>query len=156
MGPGSIGQMKRVRASPQEDTWELPLPSVMTTNFWAQAIDTNGKDDQEHGPYKCRLLTGASLHTGFNRGIWSLDGSQTLALFFAALSLAGLGLATANYWALTQTLVPGKAMGRIAGIQNCASNLGGVTAPILTGWFKERSGGYEAPMQVVWVVLLSA
>jgi ACS family D-galactonate transporter-like MFS transporter len=85
-------------------------------------------------------------------GAWT--GSQTLALFFAAFSLAGLGLATANYWALTQTLVPGKAMGRIAGIQNCASNLGGVAAPILTGWLKERSGGYEAPMQAIWVVLL--
>jgi len=86
-------------------------------------------------------------------GAWT--GSQTLALFFAAFSLAGLGLATANYWALTQTLVPGKAMGRIAGIQNCASNLGGVAAPILTGWLKERSGGYEAPMQAIWVVLLA-
>jgi MFS family permease len=85
-------------------------------------------------------------------GAWT--GSQTLALFFAAFSLVGLGLATANYWALTQTLVPGKAMGRIAGIQNCASNLGGVAAPILTGWFKERSGGYEAPMQAIWIVLL--
>jgi hypothetical protein len=43
MGPGSAGKMKKVRTSPQEDTWELPLPDVMTTNFWAQAIDANGK-----------------------------------------------------------------------------------------------------------------
>jgi ACS family D-galactonate transporter-like MFS transporter len=85
-------------------------------------------------------------------GSWT--SSQMVALFFAAFSLAGLGLATANYWALTQTLVPGKAMGRIAGLQNCASNLGGVAAPILTGWLKETSKGYEAPMQVIWVVLL--
>lgn len=85
-------------------------------------------------------------------GAWTT--SQTLALFFAAFSLAGLGLATANYWALTQTLVPGRAMGRIAGIQNCASNLGGVAAPILTGWLKEKSGGYQVPMQVIWIVLI--
>lgn len=85
-------------------------------------------------------------------GAWTT--SQTIALFFAAFSLAGLGLATANYWALTQTLVPGKAMGRIAGIQNCASNLGGVAAPILTGWLKEKSGGYQAPMQAIWIILL--
>jgi len=85
-------------------------------------------------------------------GAWT--NSQTVALFFAAFSLAGLGLATANYWALTQTLVPGKAMGRIAGIQNCASNLGGVAAPILTGWLKEKSGGYQAPMQAIWIILL--
>jgi hypothetical protein len=43
MGPGSAGQMKKVGTSPQEDTWELPLPDVMTTNFWAQATDANGK-----------------------------------------------------------------------------------------------------------------
>jgi hypothetical protein len=43
MGPGSAGQMNKVRTSQQEDTWELPLPDVMTTNFWAQAIDANGK-----------------------------------------------------------------------------------------------------------------
>jgi MFS family permease len=45
-------------------------------------------------------------------------------------------------------------MGRIAGIQNCASNLGGVAAPILTGWLKEKSGGYQVPMQVIWIVLI--
>jgi ACS family D-galactonate transporter-like MFS transporter len=85
-------------------------------------------------------------------GAWTT--SQTVALFFAAFSLAGLGLATANYWALTQTLVPGRAMGRIAGIQNCASNLGGVAAPLLTGWLKQKSGGYQVPMQAIWVVLI--
>ncbi len=84
----------------------------------------------------------------------ALSNSQTLALFFAVFSLAGLGLATANYWALTQTLIPGRAMGRIAGIQNCASNLGGVAAPLLTGWLKQTSGGYQAPMQAIWIVLL--
>lgn len=84
----------------------------------------------------------------------ALTSSQTVALFFAAFSLAGLGLASANYWALTQTLVPGKAMGRIAGLQNCASNLGGVAAPILTGWLKEKSGGYQVPMQAIWIILL--
>jgi hypothetical protein len=52
-------------------------------------------------------------------------------------SLTGLGLATANYWALTQTLIPGGAIGRIVGIQNCAANLPGIVAPILTGWLKD-------------------
>jgi MFS transporter, ACS family, D-galactonate transporter len=84
----------------------------------------------------------------------ALSSSQTVALFFAVFSLAGLGLATANYWALTQTIIPGRAMGRIAGIQNCASNLGGVVAPILTGWLKQTSGGYQVPMQAIWIVLL--
>jgi len=83
----------------------------------------------------------------------AMSSSESVALFFAVFSLAGLGLATSNYWALTQTLVPGRAMGRIAGIQNCASNLGGVAAPIVTGWLKQSSGGYETAMQAIWIIL---
>ena len=67
---------------------------------------------------------------------------------------SGLGLATANYWALTQTLIPGGAIGRIVGIQNCAANLPGIVAPILTGWLKQKTGSYEAPMQAIWFFLL--
>lgn len=81
-------------------------------------------------------------------------GSAEMALFFAIFSLAGLGVATANYWALTQTVVPGTAIGRIGGLQNTASNLAGVAAPIMTGWLIQRTGSYEAPMQAIAVILL--
>jgi MFS transporter, ACS family, D-galactonate transporter len=81
-------------------------------------------------------------------------GSAEVALFFAVFSLGGLGIATANYWALTQTVVPGTAIGRIGGLQNTASNLAGVVAPILTGRLIETTGTYEAPMQGIAVLLL--
>ena len=77
-----------------------------------------------------------------------------VALFFSIFSLAGLGVATANYWALTQSVVPGNAIGRIGGIQNMASNLAGVAAPILTGWLIDATGSYEAPMQAIAVLLV--
>jgi ACS family D-galactonate transporter-like MFS transporter len=84
----------------------------------------------------------------------ALSDSVPVALFFAVFSLSGLGLATANYWALTQTLIPGGAVGRIVGIQNCAANLPGIVAPILTGWLKEATGKYDAPMQAIWFFLV--
>jgi MFS family permease len=84
----------------------------------------------------------------------ALSDSVPLALFFAVFSLSGLGLATANYWALTQTLIPGGAIGRIVGVQNCAANLPGIVAPILTGWLKEATGKYDAPMQAIWFFLI--
>ena len=77
-----------------------------------------------------------------------------VALFFAVFSLSGLGLATANYWALTQTLIPGGAIGRIVGIQNCAANLPGIIAPIVTGWLLQTTGSFQAPMQAVWFFLI--
>ena len=84
----------------------------------------------------------------------ALSDSVSVALFFAVFSLTGLGLATANYWALTQTLMPGGAIGRIVGIQNCAANLPGIVAPILTGWLVQRTGDYRAPMQAIWCFLI--
>lgn len=86
--------------------------------------------------------------------IGALSDSVSVALFFAVFSLTGLGLATANYWALTQTLIPGGAIGRIVGVQNCAANLPGIVAPILTGWLKQTTGSYDAPMQAIWFFLI--
>lgn len=76
------------------------------------------------------------------------------ALFFAVFSLSGLGLATANYWALTQTLIPGGAIGKIVGIQNCAASLPGIVAPILTGWLVEKTGKFDAPLMAIGGFLL--
>ncbi len=86
--------------------------------------------------------------------IGALSDSHSVALFFAVFSLSGLGLTTANYWALTQTLIPGAAVGRIVGVQNCAANLPGIAAPLLTGWLKHTTGNYNAPMQAIWFFLL--
>jgi sugar phosphate permease len=96
---------------------------------------------------------------GFALGATELLGvcvdSEPWALFFAVFSLIGLGLATSNYWALAQTLTPGSAIGRLTGFQNCCSNLAGIAAPIVTGWLKQKTGGYLAPMVAVFVVLLA-
>ncbi|MCC7156609.1 MAG: MFS transporter [Bryobacterales bacterium] len=101
-----------------------------------------------------RLFTAAGFLVASTEVFGAWTSSQTLALTFAIVSLSGLGLATANYWALTQTLLPGPAVGRIAGIQNMASNLAGIVAPMLTGWLKEVTGGYMAAFQAVLVFLL--
>jgi MFS transporter, ACS family, D-galactonate transporter len=76
-------------------------------------------------------------------------------LFFVIFSLCGLGLATANYWALTQTLVPGGSVALVVAIQNTAANLAGIVAPSLTGWMIKKTGSFDAPIQAVglWLAL---
>ncbi len=86
--------------------------------------------------------------------IGAQGSSVNVALTFAIVSLSGLGLATANYWALTQTLIPASAIGRVSGVVNCSASLAGIAAPIFTGWLKQRSGGYQAPMQAIWFFLV--
>jgi MFS transporter, ACS family, D-galactonate transporter len=86
--------------------------------------------------------------------IGAMSDSNDFALIMAIVSLSGLGLATANYWALTPTLLPGAAAGSIAGAQNMASNLAGAMAPLITGWLMTATGNYEAPMYAIWGFLL--
>jgi len=116
----------------------------------ADLIIAPGRD-----PIKVRkAFTIAGFILASTEVIGARSDSQAVALFFAVFSLSGLGLATANYWALTQSLFPGAAIGRIVGVQNCASNVGGIVAPLMTGWLKQATGSYEAPMQMIWVLLL--
>jgi MFS family permease len=93
------------------------------------------------------LLASTELIGGFSP-------SSGVAVFFAVFSLCGLGLATANYWAVTQTLLPGAGVGKLVGIQNCAANIPGIVAPLLTGWLLHKTGRYEAPMVAAAVFLL--
>lgn len=102
---------------------------------------------------KCFTIAGFAI--ACTELIGARASSLDTALLFAVVSLSGLGLATANYWALTQTLIPGAAIGRISGIQNCACSLAGIAAPIVTGWLLQKTGSYEAPMMAILVVLVT-
>lgn len=81
--------------------------------------------------------------------------STTVMLFFAVFSLCGLGLATANYWALTQSLIPGGSIAMVVGIQNTAANLAGIVSPWLTGWMIDRTGSFDTPIKTIglWLVV---
>ena len=97
-----------------------------------------------------RFFTLAGFVVASTEVIGMLSRSNYVALFFAIFSLTGLGLTTANYWAVTQTLFPPRTIGRMVGIQNFASNLSGIVASIFTGWLKEKTGSYEA---AGWAIL---
>jgi len=127
------------------------MAAVAALGGWAaDALIARG-----HNPVMVRkAFTIAGFLIASTEVIGALSDSVSVALFFAVFSLSGLGLATANYWALTQTLIPGGAIGRIVGIQNCAANLPGIVAPILTGWLKQATGKYDAPMQAIWFFLV--
>jgi MFS family permease len=123
---------------------------AILAGWWADRLIEAGAD-----PVKIRKrFTIAGFVVASTEMIGAMSDSRSVALAFAVISLSGLGLATANYWALTQTLMPGAAIGRIAGVQNFASNLSGVVAPILTGWLKQTTGSYQAPMQAIWFFMI--
>ena len=85
-------------------------------------------------------------------GVWS--SSRGVALFFVVLSLCGLGLATANHWALTQTVFPPHLIGRATGMQALAASLPGVLAPLTTGWLKQSTGSFDGPVELTLLLLV--
>ncbi len=101
-----------------------------------------------------RWFSIAGLLVASTEVIGALSPSTNVAVFFVIFSMTGLGLASANYWALTQSLMPAVPGGRLAGIQNTSLNLAGIVAPILTGWMIQITGNYDAPMQFIWVILM--
>ena len=74
--------------------------------------------------------------------IWA--GSSQAALAILVIALAGIGLTSANYWALTQAVSPKSITGRAIGYQNTISNLAGICAPMLTGYLVDRSGSFNS------------
>jgi ACS family D-galactonate transporter-like MFS transporter len=101
-----------------------------------------------------KLFTIAGFVLAFTAVFGAFSHSTSLSLFLAVFSLSGLGLATANYWALTQTLTPRSISGRVAGIQNTAANMAGIAAPWITGLLVQKTGNFNAPLIAIGFWLL--
>jgi ACS family D-galactonate transporter-like MFS transporter len=102
-----------------------------------------------------KVFTLAGFVLAFSEVFAAFSHSTSIALFLAVFSLSGLGLATANYWALTQTLTPTSASARVAGIQNTAANMAGIAAPWITGALVQKTGSFHAPLIAIgfWLIV---
>lgn len=74
---------------------------------------------------------------------------QIAAMSLLILAAFIYGLYSSNLWAITQTLAGAIAAGKWTGIQNCAGNLAGIAAPVVTGFIVERTGSFY--FAFVWV-----
>jgi MFS transporter, ACS family, D-galactonate transporter len=101
-----------------------------------------------------KVFTIAGFVLAFTAVFGAFSSSTAVTLFLAVFSLSGLGLATANYWALTQTLTPRSVSGRVAGIQNTAANMAGIAAPWITGLLVQKTGNFNAPLIAIGFWLL--
>jgi len=100
---------------------------------------------------KAFAMAGLILASSVALGV--LTRSRGVSLALVVLSASGLGLTTGSYWALTQSMVPGSIAGRVAGLQNFASNVSGIVASLVTGYLKASTRGYEVPILVVGLTL---
>jgi len=106
------------------------------------------------------LVRRAFVLSGFAAGssMLFLLAVHSLTAVFTVLvcSLLGLGLASANYWAMTQTISPAHVIGRVVGYQNTIANLAGICAPILTGYLVGESKDFRMAIVFAGGALLLA
>ncbi|HEX9465894.1 MAG TPA: MFS transporter [Alphaproteobacteria bacterium] len=79
------------------------------------------------------------------------DGQTALILFLTAL--AGMGIASANMFALPPAIAPKGRGGLVGAIQNSAGALGGVLAPIVTGALYDRMHSFTAALLAAGAML---
>ena len=102
---------------------------------------------------KTFTITGFAIASTVVLGAHATDVNT--ALFWNVASLSGLGLATANYLTLCRlTLVPASAVGVVTGLQQVATAIAGIVAPLTTGWLLHIGGDYSLPIDAIFVFLV--
>ncbi len=83
-----------------------------------------------------------------------VQDNYTSALLLG-FSLAGLGLAAPNAWALTQAVCPKEFVATASGLQNMGGNIGGALAPAVTGLIVHQTGSFVAGFLLTGVILVA-
>jgi ACS family D-galactonate transporter-like MFS transporter len=81
--------------------------------------------------------------------------NPSFAIALVVITVSGMGLATANTWAITQSVAPPKTIGTLAGIQNFGSTFGGFLAPIITGFLIKTTHSYTSAFVLAGLCMLS-
>lgn len=71
------------------------------------------------------------------------------------VAFIGMGLFTSCAWAITQTMA-GHAAGTWTGWQNAVGNMGGVVAPIVTGWSVAATGSFLTAFVIASALLFAS
>ena len=81
--------------------------------------------------------------------------NATVAMTMVVITISGMGLATANTWAITQSVAPPGTVGTLAGLQNFGATFGGFIAPMATGFLIKATGSYNSAFVLAGLCMLA-
>jgi len=96
-----------------------------------------------------KLNLGVGMLAATSIGFAGLAKSNNVAIALLCVSYGGLAFAAAALWSLPGDVAPRNMTSVLGGIQNCASNIGGILGPIVTGYIIATSGSF------VWALAIS-
>jgi len=124
--------------------------TVLLSGFFSDALVRRGFREIRvrkvlviFGLLACCLIVPAGLVEDKMAAVWLLT-----------LALAGLGVATPNTWTLTQAVCSRNIVGTVSGIQNFGGNLGGILAPLLTGFIAQATSSFALALGVTGGILI--
>ncbi len=79
---------------------------------------------------------------------------ETAIFTVLLIAISGMGLATANTWAIMQTIAPKGTVGTMSGIQNLGATSGGFLAPLLAGYVVGHNNNYNTVFIVAGLMML--
>jgi ACS family D-galactonate transporter-like MFS transporter len=82
--------------------------------------------------------------------------SSEAALGAFTVSLFGIGIASANYWAISQAVSPVSIVGRVIGCQNMIANFAGICAPVITGILVGRTKNFDLAIVISGAAMIVA
>ena len=85
-----------------------------------------------------------------------LVADNDTAVRLLVVSLAGIGIAAPNTWAITQAVCSKRLVGTVSGIQNFGGNLGGIVAPLATGLIADLTGSFALALAICGVMLVGS
>jgi MFS transporter, ACS family, D-galactonate transporter len=80
--------------------------------------------------------------------------TATTALFWISMALGGLAAAAPVAWTVPSLIAPRESVGSVAGIANFCGQIGGISAPIITGYIFAATHSYASAFVTATVVLL--
>ena len=80
---------------------------------------------------------------------------STYSITMVIIAISGMGLATANTWAITQSVAPPGTIGTLAGIQNFGATFGGLIAPVVTGFLIKATHSYSPAFVLAGLCMLA-
>jgi ACS family glucarate transporter-like MFS transporter len=110
-----------------------------------------------HGFAEVRVRKGfivAGMSLGCLIVVAGMVEDHATAVWLLIAALCGLGLATPNTWALTQAICEKRIVGTVSGIQNLGGNVGGILAPLVTGYIAHVTGSFVLALSLTGAILV--
>lgn len=89
---------------------------------------------------KINLVGGMLLATSI--ALAGLASSAGMSVALLSISYAGLTIAASAIWSLPGDVAPKNMTSTVGGVQNCASNIGGILGPVITGFIVAGTGSF--------------